>query len=177
MEEAKTTRVIMIISAVLTIILGFLFLANPFGAGETMVIFVGAFLLVDGVMLIIQYFMNKGHETGKSASLVAGVLMVLLGIFSFMNSGMVMEYLVSLIVSIFMLMTGIMSVDYSFQMRKAGIGGWVLNLVLAIIIIIGAVFMLINPIDAIETTFLFVGMILLMDGIFEIFTAVQIGKM
>ncbi len=175
MGEANTTRVIMIISAILTIILGFLFLANPFGAGETTAIFLGAFLLVDGVIFIVQYFVTKGHETGKSGSLVAGVLMVLLGVFAFMNTGIMMD-MIALIVSIFMLMAGIMSFDYSFQMRKAGVGGWVINLILAIIIIIGSICMLVNPFDAIETTFLFIGMVLLMDGIFEIFTAVQIGK-
>ncbi len=175
MQEGRTTRIVMIISAILTIILGILFLMNPFSAGETTAILLGVFLLVYGVMGIAHYFMIQGHQTGKSASLVAGVLMLLLGIFSFLNTGVMMD-IIAFIVSIFMLIMGVICCDYSFQMRKSGVGSWVIYLILAIIIMIGAILMMINPFDAIETTFLFIGMLLLMDGIFELFTAIGVGR-
>ncbi len=164
-----------ILNGILTLILGILFVASPFGASESMVLFLGALLIVAGIVNIVQFIISRGEAAHSSASLIGGILMIGVGIFAFTHMGLgILLTVLSLMVSVFVLVCGVTGLDYSMKMRRAGTSGWVLNLILSIIILIGGIFMLIDPFDAIETTFLFVGMMMIMDGIFEIIMSFSI---
>ncbi len=175
MKSFNTFRWTMVLSAVLTVILGILFVANPFGASETIVLLAGGLLIVSGVIGIIQFVVSRGEAAHSSGSLIGGIVRVAVGIFAFTHIGIgLLLSVMSLLISVFIIVSGVTGFDYSLKMRRAGFSGWVFNLVLSIIILIGGIFMVIDPFEAIETTFLFIGVILIMDGIFEAVMALTV---
>lgn len=62
------------------------------------------------------------------------------------------------------------------QLRWAGVNGWMLNMILAVVITAAGVIMLFKPISAASSAAIFVGIILIVNGITELFTIYQLKK-
>ncbi len=166
MNSTKTFKVSMILSAVLTLILGILFIWNPLSAGEGMAMLIGADLLVVGVIDVVQWGIAKFSDDGPSRGLFTGILKVVMGFFVMTHLGIAMD-MISFLISMFILASGITGIEFSVKMHKDGTSGWVLNLVLSIIVVFGGALMLLEPFEALATTLMFIGIMLIIDAVYE----------
>ncbi len=164
----------MIFNAVITIILGILFIINPLGASESTAILLSAFLIVAGLADIIQFIYNHVEKIPGGASLIGGLVKIVLSLFAVSHLEIVIE-LFSLIVSVFVIICGVSCVESSLNMRRAD-APWVLSLVLAIILVICGVLLLFEPFEAAGMTFIMLGIALLYAGVTMIYMAFQIRK-
>ncbi len=167
-------RVDLILNAIITIILGILFIVNPLGASESSAIIISVFLIFAGVADIVQFIYEHVKNYPSSASMIGGLVKIALALFAVSHMGIVLT-LFSLIISIFVIVCGVSCVEASLDMRRCG-NPWVLCLILAIIVIIGGILMLFEPFEALGMTFMFIGIALIFSGIAMIVMSSSLSK-
>lgn len=175
MEFMKKIRVNMTVNALLTIIIGILFIINPGGTGTVIAKVAGAAILIAGIADIIRYATAGGYEFLSGSSLFGGIVKCVLGVFALTHTVAVLE-LLSYILSIFIIISGISCMESSMQLKRAQVAGWAVNAVLSAVILAAGVFMLFCPFEAVATAILIAGIILVADGLTELFTAYRMRK-
>ena len=90
-------------------------------------------------------------------SILAGILLVIhpLGAATFLP----------IVAGIYIVMGSIFDIQVSVEMRRTGIGNWVLSLVLGIMGTIFAFFLILNPFDGISVLMIYIGISLIIGSI------------
>ena len=175
MEFIKKWRASAVVNALLTILIGLLFVINPYGASSTIAVVAGVIIFCNGILDIIRYVKTDGYAYFVRGSLFTGVMKCVLGIFIFSHTDTMLA-LFSYIFSIFIIINGVTFMENASQLRWAGVNGWMLNMILAVVITVAGVIMLFKPISAASSAAIFVGIILIVNGITELFTIYQLKK-
>ncbi|MCD7818806.1 MAG: DUF308 domain-containing protein [Lachnospiraceae bacterium] len=175
MELLKRMRVNMTVNAILTIFIGILFVLNPGGTGSTIALIAGIAILVSGIGDILRYVSAHEYRYFADGSLFGGVIKCVLGLFMITHTGTVIS-LLFYVLSIFVIISGVNCLQSSTQLKRAGVPGWTVNMLLAIVILAAGVFMLFFPFDAASTAIMIVGIILIADGLTEFFTSWRMKK-
>lgn len=117
----------LIVTGVLLIVLGAVFMFAPVGTLVTITVIAGAFFLVGGIFAIINYirFRKDQHSTGWA--IVYGVLDILVGLM-FLIHPLAMAAVIPWVIGIFVLVFAIYEIIAAFRVKKAGASfwGWVL---------------------------------------------------
>ncbi|MCD8013261.1 MAG: DUF308 domain-containing protein [Lachnospiraceae bacterium] len=175
MELFKKIRVNLTVNAILTIFVGILFILNPAGTGETIALIAGIAILVSGIGDIIRYISDREYGLFMSGSLFGGVIKCVLGLFAVTHTGTIIT-LLSYILSVFVIIGGVNCLENSTQLKKANVSGWAVNMALSVIILAAGIFMLFFPFDTASTAITIVGIILVADGLNELFTSYRMRK-
>jgi len=175
MELFKKIRVNMTVNAVLTILIGILFVLNPGGTGSTIALIAGIAILVSGIGDIIRYISDREYGFLMSGSLFGGVIKCVLGLFAVTHTGTIIT-LLTYILSVFVIIGGVNCLESSIQLKKAHVSAWGLNMALSAVILAAGIFMLFFPFDAASTAIIIVGVILIADGLNELFTSWRMKK-
>ncbi|MCD8395830.1 MAG: DUF308 domain-containing protein [Lachnospiraceae bacterium] len=175
MELFKKIRVNMTVNAVLTILIGILFVLNPGGTGSTIALIAGIAILVSGIGDIIRYISDREYGFLMSGSLFGGVIKCVLGLFAVTHTGTIIT-LLTYILSVFVIIGGVNCLESSLQLKKAHVSAWGLNMALSAVILAAGIFMLFFPFDAASTAIIIVGVILIADGLNELFTSWRMKK-
>ncbi|MCD7736080.1 MAG: DUF308 domain-containing protein [Lachnospiraceae bacterium] len=175
MEFFKKMRMNMTVNAILTIFIGVLFVLNPGGTTGTIALIAGIAILVSGIVDIVRYVSDRGYEVFAGGSLFGGVIKCVLGVFMVTHTGTVITLLLY-ILSIFVIISGVNCLQSSTQLKRAGVSGWAFNMTLAVVILAAGIFMLFFPFDAASTAVMIVGVILIADGVTELFTSWRMKK-
>ncbi len=148
-----------IITAVLAIALGLLFVLLPEGSANTLCTLSGVLLVAAGVTAIAAFIAYGYFFSGYS--LVAGILLILAGIFCFVSPGTV-QGLLTVILGVFILLSGSASLVDAIACARAKAQGWLVMLLLSLLVIVlGAVVML----GTFDTIMIFAGCSLMVDGV------------
>lgn len=165
----------MTVNAILTVFIGILFVLNPSGTGSTIALIAGIAILVSGIGDIVRYISDREYGLFVSGSLFGGIIKCVLGIFAITHTGTIIT-LLSYILSVFVIVSGVNCLESSTQLKKANVSGWAVNMLLSVIILGAGIFMLFFPFDAASTAIMIVGIILVVDGLTELFTAWRMKK-
>ena len=117
MKILKKIKIDMWINAIMTLIIGILFIARPQGAMEVTAIVAGAVIFANGLIDLI-YYMNIWSELYIRGVLFEGILKCILGIFIITHSG-ITSILFSYIFSIYIIISGIICLETAVYMQKA----------------------------------------------------------
>ncbi len=166
----------MTLNAILTILVGILFIANPGGSGKLIVTAAGAIILCAGIIDIIRFIGAKNRDMSTSGILLTGIVKLILGILILTHTGGMLTLLIYLF-GLYVLFGGFQSMGGAFRLKKVGVSGWAAHFVLSLIIIIAAIFMLAYPFGVVETAIMISGIILMVDGITELLTGVRMKKL
>ncbi len=161
-------RVLYVLLAVLYIITGIYFFTSPVLAEYVLGNFIGAMMLVYGIMMIIAYFTATSFKS--IWTLVLGILMVVLGIVIFSNVFDTMNVL-GVIVGVGFIAVGAFRTYMSFQLKDAGLSTWWLILVLGILTLIVGCILVFNPSASGGYFTILVGSSFLVNGISDLCTA------
>lgn len=175
MELFKKIRVNMTVNAVLTIVIGILFVLNPGGTGSTIALIAGIAILLSGISDIIRYISDREYGFLVSGSLFGGVIKCVLGLFAVTHTGTIIT-LLTYILSVFVIIGGVNCLESSMQLKKAHVSAWGINMALSAVILAAGIFMLFFPFDAASTAIIIVGVILIADGLNELFTSWRLKK-
>ncbi|MCD8346360.1 MAG: DUF308 domain-containing protein [Lachnospiraceae bacterium] len=175
MELFKKIRVNMTVNAILTMLVGILFILNPAGTGETIALIAGIAILISGIVDIIRYVSDREYGFLISGSLFGGVIKCVLGLFAVTHTGTIIT-LLTYILSVFVIIGGVNCLESSRQLKRAGVSAWGINMVLSAVILAAGIFMLFFPFDAASTAIIVVGVILIADGLNELFTSWRLKK-
>ena len=116
----------LVLRGVLAILFGILAFLNPGAAMLTLVLWLGIFLLIDGILALVSAFANWKTTEDKWMIVLEGALTLFLGILIVMAPGAYSVFLVILL-GIWAIFAGAMRIAMAIQVRKEIKGeGWIM---------------------------------------------------
>ena len=163
-----------LIRGLLTLVIGILFLSLPGLTLKSVIMTIGAMILISGVFSLMLSF-RKNKQGGSLGSAFQGVFNILLGILFLLSPMTIVEIFGFFFGMIFLLM-GLMQLFVALGTISKSLWSWV-YLVFAVLLISGGVFLLVYPIESAKNILTFFGVVLLLYGILEIIMAWRLKKM
>lgn len=155
-----------IISAVLYLVFGALFIFIPGVVANSLAIFLGVLLLAIGAYKLIFTIINK-----ISYGYASSIILIILGIVILLNQSATVSLLIILI-GIGVIYLGVSRLFYSF-MLKHYYKYWYVSLITGIILTVMGIILCINPFDTLSVFITILGVILLFYGIVKLISALN----
>ncbi|MBQ7370556.1 MAG: DUF308 domain-containing protein, partial [Blautia sp.] len=145
MNNLRKLGVMTTINAVLTLIIGILFCIRPFVAEGVLTIVIGTVLIINGMIDVYDYLTNRNMLfLFRRGGLILGVLKIALGILILVEPEIPISLLAG-IFSFYILIMAAAHIENAILIAKLGIDGWLLLFGTALLLIIGAVYLLLSP--------------------------------
>jgi|GEM_PF-5634353 len=165
------------ISGVLMVIAGIMTAIEPHVTAEALVFVIGAMLILDSLMTLANYAINRRLAVMfDHTGILLGIMRFVIGIFM-MTHLREMTTVFTYFFSIFILVAGIAHLEEGFLMVRLRARGWLIALILSALLIADAIFMIMNPQSALTTAGIWAGLSLMFEGIVSIYIAYHIRTM
>ena len=142
-ETLKRHWWVPVLRGILAILFGIIAFAYPGLTAATLVIFFGAWVLVDGVFRIIAAIGHRASDPEWGFHLIIGILGIIVGLLAFHAPGVTALALV-IYIAVWVLMIGATEIAFAIKVRREVKGEWLLIL-LGLLSIAFAVLLLWNP--------------------------------
>lgn len=162
-QSIKSLKRLEISEGIITIILGLLLAIFPsFWAGFISILF-GGLILVIGIVLAVNAFLEKKYKNFPVFKFISGCIMSITGII-FMFYTSVPISIFAIVVGIIALVYGAVKITTAFYMKK-GNEPWLFSLLEGIINSAFGIFMIINPLTGVDIWLIALGIYLVYVGI------------
>ena len=167
-----------ILMCLLEVLVGVLLLIDPIGFTSTIIIVVGAGLLLTGLVLIIRYFRSDPAEGALTQRLFKGLLMLLGGLFCVLRSKWFVATfpLLTILYGAAILVSGVGKIQWTADMLRFGRKRWYLPAASAVCSLAFAAVILFNPFTTTEILWSFTGIVLIVEAAFDIIAIALGGK-
>lgn len=150
-----------IASGIISIILGILFLMEPVISGVTLCYFIGAMILIGGIVKMVMSFSQ--HEGGAS-SFAAGLVVFFLGMLCIIRPDVIMDFL-TILAGLFVIADGAKGFSDGVACIRAKVGGGGVLIVASLLLMVCGVFLMFVPFGFIM---MMAGIVMLVNGIFNL---------
>ena len=136
---------------------GILLLIDPVRFASGIIIAIGIFFLVVGIIYAVRYFMTEAIEAAKNQLLTKGLVSLLFGWFCTFHSGWFIATfpILTILYGIFVLLVGLGKIQMTVDLIRARNKRWLLAGISAAISVICAVVIVNNPFAATEALWLY----------------------
>ena len=148
-ETLKRHWWVPVIRGIAAIVFGVIAFTHPGLAAATLVLFFGAWVLIDGIFRIIGAIGHRASDPDRGWHLVIGILGIIVGLLTFHAPGITALALV-IYVAAWALMMGASEIVLAVKLRREIKGEWFLIL-MGLISIVFAIMLLWNPIAGAAT--------------------------
>lgn len=155
-----------LVTAIVAIVLGIVFVADPNGSGDAVCKVAGVAMIVLAAAMLIRYFTSKQLFP---ENLIFSAVLLLLGIFFIAKSGVVMTVL-GLFFGIFLVIDGASKIRDGIDAAKAKIQGCWIWFILALLTIVLGVLVMFG-----ESVMTLLGISLIVDGVSDIVTTLWLS--
>ena len=155
-----------LVTAIVAIVLGIVFVADPNGSGDAVCKVAGVAMIVLAAAMLIRYFTSKQLFP---ENLIFSSVLLLLGIFFIAKSGVVMTVL-GLFFGIFLVIDGASKIRDGIDAAKAKIQGCWIWFILALLTIVLGVLVMFG-----ESVMTLLGVSLIVDGVSDIVTTLWLS--
>lgn len=155
-----------LVTAIVAIVLGIVFVADPNGSGDAVCKVAGVAMIVLAAAMLIRYFTSKQLFP---ENLIFSAVLLLLGIFFIAKSGVVMTVL-GLFFGIFLVIDGASKIRDGIDAAKAKIQGCWIWFLLALLTIVLGVLVMFG-----ESVMTLLGVSLIVDGVSDIVTTLWLS--
>lgn len=155
-----------LVTAIVAIVLGIVFVADPNGSGDAVCKVAGIAMIVLAAAMLIRYFTSAQLFP---ENLIFSAVLLLLGIFFIAKSGVVMTVL-GLFFGIFLVIDGASKIRDGIDAAKAKIQGWWIWFLLALLTIVLGVLVMFG-----ESVMTLLGVSLIVDGVSDIVTTLWLS--
>ena len=141
----KSTKIWLVISGILLIILGVFCIAKP---GNTLVAsawLLGCFTLISGISKLIFTFKTQRFMPNSGSRMLSAILQIFIGCF-FLFDLLDTAVAIPVVFSLWIMFEGITIAIQSFDYKKVGFGQWWAMLILGIVGAILGMYGMINPV-------------------------------
>jgi len=142
-ETLKRHWWVPVLRGILAILFGIVAFAYPGLTAATLVIFFGAWVLVDGVFRIIAAIGHRASDPEWGFHLIIGILGIIVGLLAF-HAPVVTALALVIYIAVWVLMIGATEIAFAIKVRREVKGEWLLIL-LGLLSIAFAVLLLWNP--------------------------------
>ena len=166
-----------LIASAVEIVIGILLLINPEAFTMGIVIVLGVLLCLMGIWNIARYFRRPVQVVGSDWALSRGLLMMLVGVFCVFNSQWLLAALPALftLYGVMLLVSGVLKLQRMADMRRIRHPRWYMPGVSALLYVILAVIILLNPFSTAMVVWIFVGVSMIVSAVLDIITLVLAG--
>ena len=155
-----------LVTAIVAIVLGIVFVANPEGAGSVVCKVAGVAMLVLSAALLVRYF---SAARLFPENLIFSAVLLLLGIFFIVKWGVVLT-VIGLFFGIFLVIDGASKLRDGLDAMKAKTQGWWIWFLLALLTIVLGILVMFG-----ESVFTLLGVSLIVDGVSDIVTTLWLS--
>ena len=164
--------------SIVEIVLGILLLINPVGFTSGIIIILGVVLAIMGIGQTVQYFRADAEEAAKSGSLTKGILFTVLGIFcAFKSEWFIATFpVITIFYGILILVAGVSKLQIAVDMARAKQKYWFFALISAMLTLVFAVLIIINPFASTAFLWTFIGISLIVEAVIDVVTFIFAKK-
>ncbi len=174
----RRVRIDIIIRALLFIVMAILFFVEPQEAMTTASLIFSIFILCDGVISLVIYFMTYGLSSFIGTTLVGSIFKIVFGIL-FMSYPSMTAVTFGIMFAIYLIFASCNGIEDSLKLRKLGVKtvDWLLPIILSSITLLGGVLMLFfSPSDLVNATAIIAGITLLIAAAMDIILVVDMYR-
>lgn len=164
-----------LVQGILAVVLGILMIASPGATLITIAIFVGVWMIIDGISMIIHAVMSSGSTAERVMLGLFGVLGVLIGGFAAWNPIATVGAF-AILVAVWFIVAGVREIVLAVRVRKEITGEWFLIVSGALAVVFGLV-ALFWPGLALVTLIWLISVGAILFGIFMIVSAFAIRRL
>ena len=162
-----------LVRGLLTLATGALILALPGLTLKSVVMTIGAMILVNGLFsLLFSWWRNR---KGRQTTSFSGIFNILLGMLFLLAPLAIVKFFGFFFGFLFLLL-GFMQVSGALGMLGKSLWSWI-YLAFALMMTFAGIFLLAKPIESAENVLTFFGVILVVYGFFELLTAWRLRKL
>lgn len=174
----RRVRVDIIIRALLFIVMAILFFVEPEEAMTTASLVFSIFILCDGVISLVIYFMTFGLSSFIGTTLVGSIFKIIFGILFMSYPGMT-AVTFGIMFAVYLIFASCNGIEDSLKLRKLGVKtvDWLMPLIFSAITLLGGILMLFfSPSDLIVATSIIAGITLLIAAAMDIILVVDMYR-
>lgn len=173
LNNIKKYEKMSIATSILLIIFALCLIFRPQASLNFMVIVIGAFLALSGIIHIVSYFTSDTEFRSISTELIEGTIYTVLGLFLIFKPAILNEFL-AIIVGAWLLIQFIIKFQFAFNLKSIGSPAWSLMLLSSIGHLIFGLLMIFNPFASMVALTTIAGVILLVSEIFNIIESIYL---
>lgn len=169
----KSIRVGGILLSLCEIIVGILLLIDPVGFTVGIITFLGAVLLIAGVVSAIRYSRADPKEAAQGRNLTIGLVEIVLGLFCVLRSGWFLATfpVFTMVYGAITLVTGIAKIQWAVDMIRTKKPKWWWVAIDAAVTIVCAAIILCNPFTSTTVVWIFVAISLIVEAVADVVVA------
>lgn len=159
-----------VLSAV-EIIVGILLLVDAESFSTGAIIVFGAALLILAIVQFVKYFKTDAIEAAEGSMFFVGLICFVAGCFCIFAAGWLMKTFASFITVVYgvgIMLAGLGKVQWTVDALRIGGREWLMPLVTALVSIICAVVILLNPFATVKALWIFTGIALIVEAIVDV---------
>lgn len=169
-ETMKAIRFDIIISAIMSLIMGILFIVFPVESESVISVIIGVMILIIAIIMLIGAIVSL---SGASASaIILSLLLGALGVWIIVNP-LKFALIVYIAIGVMLVVHGIQDFISAFTVKSYGIKTWWLMLVVGIISIICGIYCIICSFGALNIAAIAAGIMLIVDAIMTVIVAIR----
>ncbi len=165
-DYAKKCEKTMMISSILTFLLGLILLIEPVGSIRMMTCVIGIISLLIGVFQLIDYIRQSKEEKMMSLSLFLSVFFLSGGLFLVLNLDSLVKF-ITVIIGVTILIKAIFKIQFALNLRDLS-DKWRYNLILGLISATIGILLLVNPFKSAVLFLRIIGGILAFSSLIEL---------
>lgn len=157
---------------------GILLLIDPIRFTSGIIIAAGIVFLAAGILCTVRYFRTEAIEAAKRQLLTKGLVGLLFGWFcTFHSAWFVVTFpILTILYGIFVLLAGLGKIQLTIDLIRGRNKRWFIAGISAAISVVCAVVILNNPFAATEVLWMFTGITLIIEAVFDLITLVVSSK-
>ncbi|MCD8023360.1 MAG: DUF308 domain-containing protein [Lachnospiraceae bacterium] len=161
-----------LVTCIAEIIIGILLLINPIGFTKGILIALGIGLIIVGAVNVVKYFKESPEEAANEKALASGLLLLLVGFFFALRTDwfIVTFPLLTVFYGIMNLVTGVSKIQWAVDMVRMKQKYWYIALIGALLTLLFAILILMNPFATTSVLWTFTGVTLIVEAIIDILT-------
>ena len=164
MKTMKKIKWIGIGISIVMFLLGLCVLIWPQISAAALCYILSAILLLAGIIRIVSYTQRGISSIFHTYELPLGILFLFMGIFGFARSQYVILIL-PVVIGILILIDSVFQFQTSFDLKRLGVAAWWWPLILAVLSVLFALLLILNPFEGSRTLMVMLGLSLMIDGI------------
>ena len=161
-------------SALFAAALGVVLLIWPSLSGKIICYGLAAVLLALGVYRIICYFVRDAMMTMLRGDLMAGLVLIALGIFVIAKPDVIVSVL-PVLFGLLLILGAMSEIQTAFDMKRMESSRWYLSLIAALVLAALGAVILLNPFSTALTLMRFIGVALIVEGVSEFIFSIRLA--
>ena len=173
-DMIKKSAIAMMCSAIIAIILGFIMVAKPDLALETVAKIIACYIILHGILLIILDYKVRKYYYMALEGLVPGILSIALGVI-LIGKPEILSTIFGVAIGIWIMVSSIDTIRMAVAIKKEN-APWLILLITGILDLIISIVIIFNPFEAAISAVMFTGIMLIIHSVFRIANMIALKK-